>query len=421
KIIKKTISFEKPIANYSTQGISSYLASASYSPTRTASFMDESHVGVVSLKEGMKMENEIKQVGTDSAEADLVISSKSSIGTAPGAAAVDRNAQEYAELVHSAIAKTAPEHSFRIPEPQPILRNLQPSIKPFKKIVGLNMELASESNRGDRDFSTTPSRVFNASALKAAMGDAVGTENATVRDMEYPNAVVKDELYEEDPARRLKVNPPLYRMVDQTPLPTDEINSPQQSALNQAIAKDTTQSSQGTSMVINEPNINESANVGVPQKPTKATELLDYQPELMRMLEQFKRSQKPWARVSLPLPTGDEVMIRLKVVQGSIQVRFSAQSGDLRDIITDGWSKLTLFAQKSGLRLSGPEFEAHQQTLKTIPADAVGPNSNFVKSAGISHGQGVAIARQAIGARITNGDRRPNYTRPTKEFVPQWA
>ena len=84
----------------------------------------------------------------------------------------------------------------------------------------------------------------------------------------------------------------------------------------------------------------------------------DLNPKLLRQLEQFQRSQRPWAKISLPMGEGEDLMLRMKVSSGHVQIRFGTQSVPLRDGLERGWSELVTQAASRGIQLDSPEFEA---------------------------------------------------------------
>tara|TARA_B100000965_G_scaffold406759_1_gene448182 strand:+ start:642 stop:3557 length:2916 start_codon:yes stop_codon:yes gene_type:complete len=79
--------------------------------------------------------------------------------------------------------------------------------------------------------------------------------------------------------------------------------------------------------------------------------------KLMQQLEQFQRSQRPWAKLSLPMEEGEELMLSFKILDGRIQVRFGTQNSGLRETIERGWSDLIKMASIQGIVLDQPEFE----------------------------------------------------------------
>ena len=88
----------------------------------------------------------------------------------------------------------------------------------------------------------------------------------------------------------------------------------------------------------------------------------DLNPKLLRQLEQFQRSQRPWAKISLPMSEGEDLMLRMKVSSGHVQIRFGTQSAPLRDGLERGWSELVNQAASRGIQLDSPEFEARLKT-----------------------------------------------------------
>jgi hypothetical protein len=88
----------------------------------------------------------------------------------------------------------------------------------------------------------------------------------------------------------------------------------------------------------------------------------DLNPKLLRQLEHFQRSQRVWTKVSLPMEGGEDLMLRMKVSSGRIQIRFGTQSVALRDGLERGWSELVNQAASRGIQLDLPEFEARLKT-----------------------------------------------------------
>lgn len=77
---------------------------------------------------------------------------------------------------------------------------------------------------------------------------------------------------------------------------------------------------------------------------------------VLRQLERMRRLGKSWMRMTLRMPDGQPLGLRLEVRQQRVQITFMTASPQLRDALAGQWSNLAEKASRGGFRLDDPLF-----------------------------------------------------------------